>query len=500
MMPRPCGFARPRDLAPRHLLEVDHLLRRCRVAAAELGRPTGHQPAGVEQRALPLARPLGQVRARLLRFARTRSPRRRFASSHATSSARNASSSGAYCRRIAAQGSFLTFVSRNSCVGSPRGLRVLCRPGDAARFRAPFPRRQGTDRSYVRDAYDDDGTELGRDDVWAGLRDIGALGLLVPEEHGGAGGWAWSTPRSCSRSSAARCARRRTRRRRSARSRSCSARARRGSTRSCSPGLADGSTVGTVALLRGRRAVRMARARRPAPSATAKVASRREPRCTSPTAPAADLLLVTRRDRPTARSACSRCRATTTRCRPSSRRQSVDGSRKEATRRFDGAPGWRLGAGDAPGAVARTLDRMAVAYVVDGVGAAQRALSSRSSTRRSGCSSTSRSARSRPCSTSAPTCCAPLELGRAAGYYACWAADDAEPDEAHRAAVMAKAFASERVRAARRQRDPGVRRHRLHVGARHPPVLQAAALARVHARVERRRAEALADVVLARLA
>ena len=36
-----------------------------------------------------------------------------------------------------------------------------------------------------------------------------------------------------------------------------------------------------------------------------------------------------------------------------------------------------------------------------------------------------------------------FELGRAAGYYACWAADDAEPAEAHRAAVMAKAFASD---------------------------------------------------------
>ena len=41
--------------------------------------------------------------------------------------------------------------------------------------------------AYVRDAYDHDGSELGRDDVWAGLRDIGAVGLLVPEEHGGAG-------------------------------------------------------------------------------------------------------------------------------------------------------------------------------------------------------------------------------------------------------------------------------------------------------------------------
>ena len=28
--------------------------------------------------------------------------------------------------------------------------------------------------SYVRDAYDDDGSALGRDDVWSGLRDIGA--------------------------------------------------------------------------------------------------------------------------------------------------------------------------------------------------------------------------------------------------------------------------------------------------------------------------------------
>jgi alkylation response protein AidB-like acyl-CoA dehydrogenase len=36
-----------------------------------------------------------------------------------------------------------------------------------------------------------------------------------------------------------------------------------------------------------------------------------------------------------------------------------------------------------------------------------------------------------------------LELGRAAGYYASWAVDDADPAEAHRAAVMAKAFASD---------------------------------------------------------
>ena len=50
--------------------------------------------------------------------------------------------------------------------------------------------------------------------------------------------------------------------------------------------------------------------------------------------------------------------------------RSVDGSRKEATVTFTGARGWRLGTGDATAAVGRTLDRLAVACVVDGVGAA----------------------------------------------------------------------------------------------------------------------------------
>src|SRR5438445_796732 len=40
---------------------------------------------------------------------------------------------------------------------------------------------------YVRDAYEGHGGALGRDDVWSGLCDIGAVGLLVPEQHGGAG-------------------------------------------------------------------------------------------------------------------------------------------------------------------------------------------------------------------------------------------------------------------------------------------------------------------------
>ena len=33
--------------------------------------------------------------------------------------------------------------------------------------------------------------------------------------------------------------------------------------------------------------------------------------------------------------------------------------------------------------------------------------------------------------------------GRAAGYYACWALDEASPEEAHRAATLARAFAAD---------------------------------------------------------
>jgi alkylation response protein AidB-like acyl-CoA dehydrogenase len=41
--------------------------------------------------------------------------------------------------------------------------------------------------SYVRDGYEGVVATLGHDRVWDGLRDLGVLGLLVPEEHGGAG-------------------------------------------------------------------------------------------------------------------------------------------------------------------------------------------------------------------------------------------------------------------------------------------------------------------------
>src|SRR6185295_7352062 len=38
-----------------------------------------------------------------------------------------------------------------------------------------------------------------------------------------------------------------------------------------------------------------------------------------------------------------------------------------------------------------------------------------------------------------------VELARAAGYFACWASDAAPPDERHRAATMALAFAGDEL-------------------------------------------------------
>ncbi|HEY4398089.1 MAG TPA: acyl-CoA dehydrogenase family protein, partial [Acidimicrobiia bacterium] len=52
----------------------------------------------------------------------------------------------------------------------------------------------------------------------------------------------------------------------------------------------------------------------------------------------------------------------------------IDGTRKFASVTLADAPARRLGTGDATGAVAETVDRLGIAAVVDGVGAASRAL------------------------------------------------------------------------------------------------------------------------------
>jgi len=292
--------------------------------------------------------------------------------------------------------------------------------------------------AYVRDAYEADGSELGRDDVWTGLRDIGAVGLLVPEEHGGAGmgmvdaavvleelgGALCPAPYASSAIGAVSLV------------------LGAGGAREHAfllPGLADGATVGTVALYEEDARYEW-RAAQTGAEPDGDMFRLRGSKVHVADGAAANLFLVTARD-PAGDLGVYAVRGDdeAVDVEPT---QSVDGSRKEAAVRLDGAQGWRLGTGNAIAAVARTLDRLAIAYVVDGVGVAQRALTLAVDYAKE------RVQFDKPIGSfqAVQHLCADmlraLELGRAAGYYACWAADDAEPDEAHRAAVMAKAFAS----------------------------------------------------------
>jgi alkylation response protein AidB-like acyl-CoA dehydrogenase len=118
----------------------------------------------------------------------------------------------------------------------------------------------------------------------------------------------------------------------------------------------------------------------------------------------------------------------------------VDGSRSFGAVTFDRAPAQRLdvGADD----VQRALDRLGVAFAVDGVGAAARALELAVEYAKE------RVQFDKPIGSfqAVQHMCADMlkavELARAAAYYACWALDEAEPAEAHRAAVVAQAYAA----------------------------------------------------------
>ena len=118
----------------------------------------------------------------------------------------------------------------------------------------------------------------------------------------------------------------------------------------------------------------------------------------------------------------------------------IDGSRPEGSLTLTDTPATRLGAGDATDAIAAMVDRIAVATVVDGVGAASRALEISVEYAKE------RQQFGVPIGTfqAVQHLCADMlravELGRAAAYYACWACDHASPEERHRAATMALAF------------------------------------------------------------
>ncbi len=123
------------------------------------------------------------------------------------------------------------------------------------------------------------------------------------------------------------------------------------------------------------------------------------------------------------------------------RTETVDGSRSFATVALDGAIGTAL-TGDVPAAVEAAIDRLGVAWVLDGIGAAERALELTLEYAKV------REQFGRPIGSfqAVQHLCADMlravELGRAVGYYAAWACDDAAPEERHRAATMARAFAA----------------------------------------------------------
>jgi alkylation response protein AidB-like acyl-CoA dehydrogenase len=291
---------------------------------------------------------------------------------------------------------------------------------------------------YVRAQY---GDERGyTDEVWRGLTDLGVVGLLAPEAHGGSGrgmvdmavvleelgravhpgpfvatavgtvslvdaldGW---------------------------------------SSHPLLPGVARGAHIGTVAMLEPGR-----RAEWRAPAATA-AATPDGWRVTGtkahvPAAAAAEVLLVTA----TAPGGELGVFAVAAGDVEVVAVPTVDGTRPEATVTLAAAPGVRIGSGDATAAVGATVDRLAIAAVVDGVGAARQALDLcvvyARERRQFGAPIGSFQAVQHLCADMLRA----VELARAAGYYACWAADAADPAERHRAATMALAFAADELAA-----------------------------------------------------
>jgi alkylation response protein AidB-like acyl-CoA dehydrogenase len=118
----------------------------------------------------------------------------------------------------------------------------------------------------------------------------------------------------------------------------------------------------------------------------------------------------------------------------------LDGSRRLATVRFENVAGTRVGNN---AQLAPVIDRMLVALCADGLGAAQRALelavAYASERRQFGQRIGSFQAIQHLCADMLQQ----VELGRAGLHYALWAQDAGDASEAHRAAVMCKAYACE---------------------------------------------------------
>ena len=274
---------------------------------------------------------------------------------------------------------------------------------------------------YVRAQLDDPrGTT---DTVWKGLADLGAVGLLVPVEHGGSGmgmvdmgvvleelGRVVHPGPFLSSAVGATSA-----------VIGCEDAA------GLLSGLAAGSTVATLALLDGT-------AERRGPAWLVSGAA-----TFVPDAAGADIILVTASIGDelglfVVDADASGLHVDAT--------PSVDGTRKQAGVTVEDTPARRLG-GDATEAVSAARDRLLTGLAVDGVGAAGAALELAVAYAKE------RVQFDRPIGSfqAVQHLCADMlqavELARAGAYYALWACDAAPPEERHRAATMAKAFAGD---------------------------------------------------------
>lgn len=279
--------------------------------------------------------------------------------------------------------------------------------------------------SSVRSEYNRDS---GDRSVWDGLVELGVVGLLVGEEHGGAGMGMVDAAVVLEELGRAVCPAPYT---------SSAVGAVSLADDTLLPRLADGSAIGTIAIFEPEARYGW---KTPGTKATSDGDAWRLDgvKVHVADANAADVLLVTALDADGTLGVFAveefDAEATPT----------VDGSRKQGRVVLAGAEGRRieLNAG-AESSVARTLDRLGVAATVDGVGAAQRALELSVEYAKE------RVQFDKPIGAfqAVQHLCADMlrtvELGRAAGYYACWAIDDASPEEAHRASTLARAFAAD---------------------------------------------------------
>jgi alkylation response protein AidB-like acyl-CoA dehydrogenase len=284
-------------------------------------------------------------------------------------------------------------------------------------------RRYLADRApltYTRAHYDDAAVV---DDVWHGLAGIGLTGMLVPEAAGGAGmgmvdlalalgemgRTAYPGPFAASAVGAASL---------------LTALGEHPVAAEWLPRLADGTAIATLATTDAR-----------GDGTRLEAGVARGTKTHVPDGVAADLLLVAIDDDTViavdAGDASAQVDPLPT----------VDGSRKFATVALSGATGVAL-TGIGP-ALEAAEDRLALAFVLDGVGAAEVALDLAVAYAKE------REQFGKPIGSfqAVQHLCADMlravELGRAAAYYAAWACDEADAHERHRAVTVARAFAAD---------------------------------------------------------